>query len=243
LHGFSGGAQQRQRGGCRASGRLDGAEQEVFRRDAAMTLSGGDPPGGDERLAGLVGPVAEPLVPAGRQVRNWEHRGGGVRVEAGVDGAGLREHADHFVAHLVQVDAQRLQDARRDPLALADEAEQQVFSTDVVVTESLRLVDRELDHVLGARRQSHLARDGATLSPNDELDRHPDLRELDAHVLEHPAGDTLALADEGEQQVLGTDGVVVEPLSLVLSQCQDLSRPVRELVEAIHVGRTLPTRC
>ena len=69
------------------------------------------------------------------------------------------------------------------------------------------------------------------------------LAQLDVHVLEHARGDALALADEAEQQVLGADVVVVEPLRLVLSKRQDLARAVRELVEAIHrVERLFPCR-
>ena len=60
--------------------------------------------------------------------------------------------------------------------------------------------------------------------------------ELDVHVLEHARRDALALADEAEQQVLGADVVVVEPLRLVLRERQDLARAVGELVEAVHRG-------
>ena len=140
------------------------------------------------------------------------------------------------MAHLVQVDAQRLEHARGDAFALAHEAEQKVLRADVVVAEPTRLVDRQLDHALGARRQAHLADDRPIAPADDELDRGPHLGELDVHVLEHARGDTLALAHEAEQQVLRADVVVVEPLRLVLSQRQDLARAIRELVEAIHAA-------
>ena len=138
------------------------------------------------------------------------------------------------MADLVQVDAERLEDAGGDALALADEAEQQVLGADVVVAEAAGLVDRELDDPLGARRQADFADDRAVAAPDDELDRGPDLGQLDVHVLEDPRGDALALADEAEQQVLGPDVVVVEALGLVLGERQDLARSVRELVETIH---------
>src|SRR4029453_18995345 len=68
-----------------------------------------------------------------------------------------------------------------------------------------------------------------------------DLGQLDVHVLEDARGDAFALADEAEQQVLGADEVVVEPLRLVLSKRTDLGSAVRELVEAIHrVERLFP---
>ena len=146
------------------------------------------------------------------------------------------------MADLVEVDAERLEDAGGDALALADEAEEQVLRADVVVAEAAGLVDRELDDALRPRRQADLADDRAVAPPDDELDRRPDLRQLDVHVLEDARGHALALADQPEEQVLRADVVVVEPLRLVLSQCQDLARAVRELVEAIHrVERLFPS--
>ena len=149
-------------------------------------------------------------------------------------GRGLRQDADDLVADLVQVHAEALQHARGDPLALAHEAEQEVLGADVVVAEAARLVDGQLDDPLGARREAHLADDGAVPAADDELHRGPDLGQLDVHVLEHAGGDALALADEAQQEMLRADVVVVEPLRLVLSERQDLARAIRELVEAIH---------
>ena len=146
------------------------------------------------------------------------------------------------MADLVEVDPERLEDAGGDPLALADEAEEQVLRADVVVAEAAGLVDGQLDDPLGARGQADLADDRAITATDDELDRGPDLGQLDVHVLEDARGDTLALADEAEEQVLRADVVVVEPLRLVLSQGQDLARAIRELVEAIHrVERLFPS--
>ncbi len=146
------------------------------------------------------------------------------------------------MADLVEVDPERLEDAGGDPLALADEAQEQVLRADVVVAEPAGLVDGQLDDPLGARRQADLADDRAVAATDDELDGGPDLGQLDVHVLEDARGDALALADEAEEQVLRADVVVVEPLRLVLSQCQDLARAIRELVEAIHrVERLFPS--
>ena len=110
--------------------------------------------------------------------------------------ARLRQDADDLVADLVEVDAERLEDAGGDALALADEAEQQVLRADVVVAEAAGLVDGELDDALGARRQADLTDDRPIAAADDELDGGADLGQLDVHVLEHARGDTLALADE-----------------------------------------------
>ena len=167
---------------------------------------------------------------------------GALRLRGRAGGRALRQDPDDLVADLVEVDPERLEDTGGDPLALADEAEEQVLRADVVVAEAAGLVDGELDDALGARRQADLADDRPVAATDDELDRGPDLGQLDVHVLEDPRGDALALADQAEEQVLRADVVVVEPLRLVLSQRQDLARAIRELVEAIHrVERLFPS--
>ena len=153
--------------------------------------------------------------------------------------ARLGQDADDLVADLVEVDAEGLEHAGGDALAFADQAEQQVLGADVVVAQAARFVDGQLDDALGARGQADFADDRAIAAADDELDGGADLGQLDVHVLEHARGDTLALTDEAEQQVLGADVVVVEPLRFVLSKRQDLPRAVRELVEAIHMTGSL----
>ena len=146
----------------------------------------------------------------------------------------LRQDADDFVADLVQAHTQRLQDPGGDPLAFADESEQQMLRADVVVAEPSGLVDGQLEDAFGARGQLDLADDRSIAPSDDELDRGAHLRQLDVHVLEHHGGYALALQNETEEYVLRADVVVVEPLRFVLSQRQDSEGAVRELVETIH---------
>ena len=110
----------------------------------------------------------------------------------------------------------------------------QVLRADVVVAQAARLVDRQLDHALRARREPNLADDRAVTAPDDELDRGSNLRELDVHVLEDARGHAFALADQAEEQMLRADVVVVEPLRFVLRKRQDFAGPVSELVESLH---------
>ena len=115
-----------------------------------------------------------------------------------------------------------------------------MLRADVVVTEPACLVDGELDDALRTRSEPDFTDDRPVAPSDDELDRGPDLGELDVHVLEDARRDTLALTDETEEQVLRADVVVVEPLRFVLSKRQDLASAVRELVEAIH---RIPNAC
>ena len=130
--------------------------------------------------------------PAGRWSgscwRAWSPRPGRARR--------LGQDVDDLVADLVQVHAEALEHARGDALAFTHKAQQQVLRADVVVAQATRLVDRQLDHALGARGQADFADDRSIATPDDELDRRADLGQLDVHVLEHARGDALALADE-----------------------------------------------
>jgi len=84
----------------------------------------------------------------------------------------LTERRDDLVADLLERDAQRFEDARSDPLALAYEAEEQMLGADVAVAQLAGFIDRELDDLLGARRERDLAwRGGRIAAADDELDR------------------------------------------------------------------------
>ena len=112
-----------------------------------------------------------------------------------------------------------------------------MLGPDVVVIEASRLVDGELDHFLGTRREADFAEHGAVPAADDELDRGADFAQLDSEVREHFGGDPVALADQSEQQVLGADVVVIEALRFFLRQCQHTAGALGELVEPVcHVA-------
>ena len=147
----------------------------------------------------------------------------------------LSEGRDDLMAHLLERDAERLEDAGGDALALPDQPEEEVLGADVAVPELPRFIDRELDDLLRARRQGDLTRRGRGVTPaDDEFDGGADLRELDAERIEDPCGDALAFPHQPEEQMLGPDVVVVEADRLVLSERQDALGPVVEAVERPH---------
>ena len=76
------------------------------------------------------------------------------------------EDAQRLGARRVEIDARVGQHLRRDPLLLAEQAEQQVLGADVGVVELARLAHRELEHLLGARRIGDRARWSAPPSPS-----------------------------------------------------------------------------
>ena len=64
-----------------------------------------------------------------------------------------REQLDDLLANPAEVGAQLDQHLGGDALALADEAEEDVLGTDVVVAELQRFPQRQLEDLLGARRE------------------------------------------------------------------------------------------
>ena len=157
-------------------------------------------------LAGLLREVAAELVEQLRALRLLARCGGATLLAA----AGAGEHADDLVADLVGVGVEVEQDACGDAFVLAHEPEQDVLGADVVVAEAQRFAQRELQHLLRARRERDLAgRDLVTLA-DDARDLRAHLLDRDVERLEHARGETFLFAQQAEQNVLRADVVVLE---------------------------------
>jgi hypothetical protein len=145
------------------------------------------------------------------------------------------QHADDLVADLLGVGVEVEQDAGGDALVLAHEAEQDVLGADVVVAEAQRLAQRELEHLLGARRERDLAGGDLLAGADDPHDLPADALDGDVEALEHPRGETLLLAQQAEQDVLGADVVVLERARLFLGKNDDLPGPLCESLEHLSL--------
>ena len=114
------------------------------------------------------------------------------------------EFLENLVAGALDVDVEGLQHARGHAFAFAQQAEQDVLGADVGMIERLRLLAREREHFLHARRVGNVAdhlrlRAGADLL----LHLHAHGLEVEPHLLQHVDGDALAELDQPEQQMLG----------------------------------------
>ena len=183
-------------------------------------------------LLGELGQVAAELV---EQLRGLlalaAAAGAGRRALAAPAGAG--QHPDHLVADLVGVGVEVEQDPRGDALVLADQAEQDVLGADVVVAERERLAQRQLEDLLGARRERDLAGGDLLTGADDADDLRADPLDRDVERLQHPRGQALLLAEQSEQDVLGADVVVLERASLLLGQDDYLSGSLCESLEQL----------
>ena len=142
-----------------------------------------------------------------------------------------REQLDDLLADARQVGAELHEHLRGDAFALADQAEEDVLGADVVVAELQRFAQRELEHLLRARREGDVTRRGLAAVADDLLDLGAHGLERDAERLERLGRDALALVDQAEQDVLGPDVVVVEESRLFLREDHDPSCSVGEALE------------
>jgi hypothetical protein len=144
------------------------------------------------------------------------------------------QHAADLVADLLRVSVEVVQNARTHALVLAHHPEQDVLGTDVVVAQAQRLPQGELEDLLGAMRERNLD-GGDFFARADDLD-DPGADALDGDIerLQHAGGQPFFLAEQAEQDVLGTDVVVLQRAGLLLGEDDHLDgafcEPLEQLV-------------
>ena len=137
----------------------------------------------------------------------------------------LVEELHDVLADRVQPHPLLGQDGRRHGALLAQDAEQQMLRPDVVVEQPVRLLGGELQHALGLGAERDLDRRGHLLAEDGApFDFLADVLERQARAGEDAARQSLALANQTEQQVLGLDRDAAELARLVAREEQDTPR-------------------
>ncbi len=209
----------------------------------ALGLAGAPDHGVELLVARELGEVSAELVEHQRPRRGLLARstGGGAGLLLAAGARVARQQLDDLLAHAAEIGAELDEHLRGDALALADQAEQDVLGADVVVAELQRLAQRELEHLLGARRERDVARGRGPALTDDLLDLAAHGLERDAERLEGLGRDAFALVDQPEQDVLGADVVVVEQPRFLLGEDDDAAGPVGESFEqGLPPGRSPP---
>ena len=98
-----------------------------------------------------------------------------------------------------------------------------MLGADVVVAERQRLAKRELEHLLGPRRERDLPGGDLFAGAHDADDLVADLLDRDLETLEYARGEALLLAQQSQQDVLRADVVVLERARLFLGQDDNLA--------------------
>ena len=212
----------------------------------ALDLVGAADDGVELALAGQFGEVASEAVECGRfgLVASGALAGAAASFAA-TAAAGFAfvrhvvpQQVQDFFAHVFQFESQVHQNLGSHAFLFAEQPEKQVFGADVIVREVAGFLDRILDHLLGPRRMrkaTHHDLLAARTVLNDLLHFQANLAQVDVEVLENVGGHTRAFLHETEQNVLGPDVLVVEPLSFLVGQLHDLPGSVGEAF--IHRGR------
>ena len=177
------------------------------------------------------------MLPLGRGRRRvaagrGRRRGGAGRLLALEAGQQL----DDLLADPVEVGAELLQHLGGDALTLADQAEQDVLGADVGVAELQRLAQGQLEHLLGAGRERDVPAGGLLALADDLLDLRAHGLQGDVEALQSLGRDALALVDQAEQDVLGSDVVVGEHAGLFLGQHDHPTGSVSEPLEHAHLS-------
>src|SRR6266487_240619 len=181
-------------------------------------------------LPGGLGQVAAELV------EHQRRRGSSLAGRGAASGSRLlalvaRQQLDHLLTNPVEVGAQLDQHLGGDALTLTDQPEQDVLRADVVVAELQRLTQRQLQHLLGPRRERDVPARRLLALADDLLDLLAHTLKRNAEALESLGRHALTLVDEAEQDVLRADVVVVEHPGFFLSQHDNPTRSVGKPLE------------
>jgi hypothetical protein len=153
------------------------------------------------------------------------------RSRAGLPASWSGEHPDDFITNLFRICIEVEQDAGGDSLVLADETEQDVLRADVVVPERQGLAQRQLQNLLGARRERDLAGGDLVSLADDARNLRTHLLDRDIERLENAGRESLLFTQETEQDVLGSDVVVLQRSRLVLRENDHLPCAFGESLE------------
>ena len=131
-------------------------------------------------------------------------------------GLALLDERDRLLAHAVQVEAVRHEDAARDARVDAEDPDQEMLGPDVGVHHRLRLVRGVGEDLLRLLRERELLRRGDALDEDAvALDLAADVVGLHVEAGEDLLDDLLAFAKDPEEDVLGLDDLRAELRGLV----------------------------
>ncbi len=147
----------------------------------------------------------------------------------------LVEERDDVLAHGVEAHPLFHEDGGRDRPLLAQDAQEQVLGPDVVVQQAVGFLGGELQDALGFGAEGDLDR-GRDLLAKDgpAFDFLADALEGEVRAGENAAGQTLALANQPEKEVLGLDRDAAELTRLVPREEKNPPRSFRIAFE--HPG-------
>ena len=126
----------------------------------------------------------------------------------------MSQEVQHLFADLFQLQTEIHQHLGGHALLLAQQSQENVFGADVVVVEVAGLFHRVLDDFFGPGRLRQLAhRDHVGSALYELLHFEADFAQIDVEVFQDVSRHAAPLFDQTQQDVLGADIFVIEPLS------------------------------
>src|SRR3989304_3415119 len=116
-----------------------------------------------------------------------------------------------------------------------------MLGADVVMPHGAGFFYRQLQHLLGRRRQLDLAA-GMPADAGQAFDRLFDAGRIEAELAQNAPRPPALFADQAERRVLGADVVVVQPLGLFVGQAEHPASPLGEPLHLIGHGTLLRAR-
>jgi hypothetical protein len=138
------------------------------------------------------------------------------------------QQLDHLLAGPVQVRAEPDQHLDRHSVTLTDQAKQDVLRANVVVAKLQRLAEPELEDPPGPWGERYVVRWRLLAKSDDLFDLLPSRAQTDAHLFQGARRDSLALANQPQQDVLRSDVIVAERPGFFLGKDDNPPRPIGE---------------
>ncbi|CAB4588332.1 unannotated protein [freshwater metagenome] len=113
-----------------------------------------------------------------------------------------------------------------------------MLGADVVVSELQCFAETQFEHLLGTRRERDVAGRGCLALADDFLNLFANVVDRDGEFSKRLRGDAVALANKPEQDVLGSDVIVVELLCLFLGKHHDSTGPVGKSFKHLVISFT-----
>ena len=147
---------------------------------------------------------------------------------------------ENLFPNFFQLQTQIHQYLGRHAIVLAQQAEQKMFRSYVIVIQVPGFLDGVFDDFLGPGRLGQLAhRDHVRAALDQFFDFQADLAQVDVQVLQNVGADAAAFLDQTQQDVLGADVFVIEALGFLVGQGHDFAGAVGKSFKHVHllVGR------
>ena len=111
----------------------------------------------------------------------------------------LVRNLDNLRADHLQIDTVTLQYAGGDSLTIADQADEEVPRTNIVMVETARFLDSQFDGLLGTRREVDIIDHHAVAAADDELYSAVDFIQVNAQIAQDYGGNTFTFPHQTEE--------------------------------------------